>query len=54
MNPPKKVTFLISLILAGLGIASKFVDIPFVTSYNFWFVAAGYVLLMLGCFFKGL
>ena len=54
MNPPKKITLLVSLILASLGIASKFVNIPFVSSYDFWFVAAGYVVLMLGCFFKGL
>ena len=54
MNPPKKVTLLLSLILAGLGIAANFVSIPFVSAYNFWFVAAGYVLLLLGCLIKGL
>ncbi len=54
MNPPKKVTVLISLILAALGVVSTFVTIPFVSSYSFWFVVAGYALLLLGCLFKGL
>lgn len=54
MNAPKKVTFLISLIVAALGIVSQFINIPFVSANNFWFVSAGYVLLMLGCFLKGL
>ena len=54
MNPPKKITFLIALILGALGIVSQFVSIPFVKNYDFWFVAAGWALLILGCCFKGL
>ncbi len=54
MNAPKKVTFLISLILAALGVVAGFISIPFVSANNYWFVVAGYVLLMLGCFLKGL
>lgn len=54
LSAPKVGTFLLALILAGLGIVSKFVPIPFVASYNFWFVAAGYILLLLGSFLKGI
>lgn len=54
MNAPRKLTFLIALILGGLGIAGKFVAIPFVTANLFYFLAAGFVLLVLACLFKGL
>lgn len=56
LSAPKNGVFLISLIVAGLGIAAEFVKIPFVSSGNtqYWFMAAGYVLLMLGCLFRGL
>ena len=54
MNAPKKVTWLISLVLIALGIVSKFVAIPVVGTYAFWFVAVGGVLLLLGSLLKGL
>ena len=56
MNAPKKVTFLLALILAALGIITELglVSIPFVSAYSFWFVVAGYGLLFLGSIFKGL
>lgn len=54
MSAPKGIIFLISLILAGAGIVSYFTKIPFVSDNRFWFTAAGYIVLMLGCLFKGL
>lgn len=54
MNAPRKVTFLLSLILGGLGIAGKFVAIPYVSAYAFYLLAIGFVILLLGCLFKGL
>ena len=54
MNAPKKVTWLISLVLIVLGIVAKFVAIPFVTANLFWFLAIGGVLLLLGTLLKGL
>lgn len=54
LSAPKGLIWWIALILAALGIVSKFVGIPFVSANNFWFVAVGYVLLFLGTLFKGL
>lgn len=54
MNAPKKLTWVIALIVGGVGIASKFIAIPFVTANAFWFVAAAFVLLLLASLFKGL
>ena len=54
MNAPKKITWLISLVLIVLGIVGKFVAIPFVSANLFWFLAIGGVLLLLGTLLKGL
>lgn len=54
LNAPKQITFLISLIIAVLGVLGYFVTIPFISVYAFWFVVAGFVLLALGTFVKGL
>ena len=54
LSAPKNVTFLLAIIVGVLGIVGQFVNIPFVSANNFWFVAAGYVLLVLGVFLKGL
>ena len=56
MNPPKKVTFLIALILGVLGVVAQLgiIKVAFLATYAFWFVVAGLVLLLLGCCVKGL
>lgn len=54
LNAPRFLTFMIALILGVLGIVSRFVPIPLVSVYGFWFVAAGFVLLALAAIFKGL
>lgn len=53
LSTPTKLVFWLSTALAVLGIIGKFVAIPFVSSYNFWLVAAGFVLLWLGNVLKG-
>jgi len=53
LNPPKKITFYISLVLALLGLIGYFVAIPFVSAYAFFFVLIGYILLVLGLLIKG-
>ena len=37
-----------------LGIVGRYIPIPFVTTYQFWFPVAGFSLLMLGTLFRGL
>jgi hypothetical protein len=54
LNAPAQMTFLISLVLAVLGLLAVFVTIPFVTGYAFWFMTIGYVVLALGCILKGM
>ena len=53
LTPPKKLTFWIAIILGALGLISKFVHIPFVSTNSFWFVVIGFVLLVLGLLVKG-
>ncbi len=54
MNAPRKVTYLIALIIGVLGIVASFISIPFVSAYAFWFVVVGYVVLLVACLIKGL
>jgi hypothetical protein len=53
-KPPHHYTFVVALILAVLGIVSALFQIPFVSAHAIWFVAAGYVVLALGCVIDGL
>ena len=58
MNPPKKVTFIICLVVFLVTVISHFVNIPvigsFVNDNDFWFLAGSELLLLLACIFKGL
>ena len=54
LNAPKNLTWLLALILGVVGLIGYFVAIPIVSVYAFWFVFAGFALLALGCFLKGL
>ena len=48
INRPKSSTWIFSVILGGLGIVSHFYLIQYVSAHKFWFVVAGFVLLLLG------
>ncbi|MBT3391148.1 MAG: hypothetical protein HN413_12140 [Chloroflexi bacterium] len=54
LNPPKNITFYISVVLAALGLIGSFVSIPVVSGLAFWFVVVGFVLLAAGLLVKGL
>ncbi len=54
INAPKRITFWISLVLGLLGVIGSIVPIPFVSTIAPWILAAGWLLLTLGCFVKGL
>ncbi len=53
LNAPKKIVWLISLILAVLSVISYFVVIPFVTVNAFWVMGVAWFLIFLGTFLKG-
>ena len=54
LTPPKTITFWISIVLGVLGFLGVLVAIPFVSTYAFWFLFVGFVLLVLGLLVKGL
>ena len=54
MKAPKKFTWIIALILGVLGFVSRFVNIPYVSPYAFWYVFAGYILLLFASSIKSL
>ena len=54
LTPPKVITFWISVILGVLGFLGTLVTIPLVSAFAFWFLFAGFVLLVLGLLVKGL
>jgi uncharacterized protein (DUF983 family) len=39
------LTFVLSLILAGLAVVGVFIEIPLVSNYAFWFAIAAWVIL---------
>ena len=53
-NPPTKVTFWVTVVLAALGLIGSFVAIPFVSGFAFWFVLVAYVVLAASLFVKGM
>ena len=54
LTPPKKIVFMISLILVIISIvAAHLVTIPFVTAYSYWILLVGYILLAAGVALKG-
>lgn len=53
LNAPKKIVWLISLILAVISIVGYFVVIPYVTAYIFWIMGVAWLLLFLGAWLKG-
>ncbi len=51
-SAPSKFVWIIGLISGILGIIGHFVSVDFLTTYNYWFLLAGFVLLALGTTFK--
>ena len=51
-SAPSKFVWIIGLILGILGIIGHFVSVDFLTTYNYWLLLAGFVLLALGTTFR--
>ena len=54
LSAPTRNLFIIALIIGLIGIIARFISIPFATPNQFWFVAVGFVLLVMGVLFKEL
>ena len=51
-SAPSRSVWIIGLILGIIGIIGHFVTVDFLTTYNYLFLFAGFVLLALGTTFK--
>jgi len=50
-NAPTRTVWLLALIIGGLGILLRFVDVPAlaeIRAYNYWMLLIGFLLLALG------
>jgi len=54
LNAPKKIVFLISVVVFLLGLIGSFVSIPIVSGIALWLIVGSFVLLALGNILKGL
>jgi hypothetical protein len=54
LSAPKQTTWWIAVVLGVLGILGTYITIPIVSANAFWFVAAGFVLLVLATYLKNL
>jgi hypothetical protein len=54
LSAPTIPVFWISVALAILALAGHFTKIDFVSTYQFWLAIVAYVVLLIGCVFKGL
>jgi putative Ca2+/H+ antiporter (TMEM165/GDT1 family) len=54
LSAPKQLTFWIAIILGVLGIVGHFVTLPFITTYEYWLLLVGFVVLALGNLMEGL
>ena len=54
LSAPKVVTWWVAVVAGVLGIVGTVVDLPFVSDFTFFLVAAGFVLLALATYLKNL
>lgn len=54
LNAPKKITWLIAVIVGVVGILAQLLPIAILAPYAFWLVAGAFVLLALATYLKGL
>jgi hypothetical protein len=47
LSAPKNVTFYVALVLGVLGILGGLVPLGFLTSFSFWLLVLGFVVLVL-------
>lgn len=53
LTPPTKTVFWVSVVLAVLGLIGRYLTVPFLSDYYFYFVLVGYIVLALGNAMKG-
>ncbi len=53
LSAPKKLTWLIAVLLGLIGIVAHLVPLGIVSCYSFWILAVGMILLVLSTAMKG-
>jgi hypothetical protein len=53
LNAPTMAVWLVAVVIGVLGILGKFMTIAFVSTYAFWLVALGFVIIALSNVLKG-
>lgn len=53
LNAPKQIVFIIAVVLAVLALLGYFVAITFVSTYAFWILLIGFIVLAGGVMMKG-
>ncbi len=46
LSAPKNVTFYVALALGVLGILAGFIPLGFLTTYSFWLLVLGFIVLV--------
>lgn len=54
LNAPKKIVWIIALILGLLGSLFNFINVPFLNDISFLLVVIAWVLLILSTYLKGM
>lgn len=54
LSAPKKVTWIVAVVVGVIGILGMFTKLPVVGDFSDWFVVAAFVLLALATYLKGL
>ncbi|WP_166442957.1 hypothetical protein [Phragmitibacter flavus] len=52
LSAPTQKLFVVSLILAVLGLIGHFESVKYLSQYSFWLVVGAYALLTIGCMFR--
>jgi hypothetical protein len=52
-SAPSVLIFVISLVIAVIGVLTALGTVSFIPLQSVWIMAAGYVVLAAGCLFKG-
>ena len=53
LNAPKQIVFIIAVVLAVLALLGFFVTIPVISTYAFWILLIGFIVLAGGVMMKG-
>lgn len=53
-NAPARGLWIAALIIGGLGVLAHFVDMNELSTYNYWMLLIGYVLLVIGTSARGM